>query len=72
MRDNFHHPNRFHPLAFPLCFDLSEHIFAKSSSFPFLHEEGGEDFLSSDRGRWKRWRTSTSPHPIKGDIYMIL
>jgi hypothetical protein len=37
----------------------------------FLHGEGGDDFLSSDRRRWKRWRTSTSPCPITGDIYMI-
>jgi hypothetical protein len=37
----------------------------------FLHAEEEDDFLSSDRRRWKRWRTSTSPRPIAGDIYMI-
>jgi hypothetical protein len=37
----------------------------------FLHAEEGDDFLSSDRRRWKRWRTSIPPCPITGDIYMI-
>jgi hypothetical protein len=59
----------FHPLAFPLIGSFRTYI-RQLFFIPFLYEEGGDEFLSKDRRRGKRWRTSASPRPISGDIYM--
>jgi hypothetical protein len=63
--------NDSHPLAVPLCLDPLEHIFAKSSLFPFYMREGEMIFYHQTGDDGKGGEHPHSLHLITGDIYMI-